>query len=288
MLKQRILTAAILIPLVVLLILFLPPIIFTPLSFVFFLFSFLEWPRLVGYGNDPNQKPLTPREILKGMGLAAILFLGFVLFSWPAYVILIWCLPVLAVFLFPKGIRYYTRGPVGLSIGISILLLTWISLAWLQLQDPKFALYPLVLVWIADSSAYFVGKSFGKHKLAPNISPGKTWEGALGAVVCGILLSSAAYFIFDLGTSSSNIATTDLSSKKLFSTSGMSYLTWIILNTVVVLFSVVGDLFESIFKRVQGVKDSGHLLPGHGGLIDRIDAMLAALPLFAALTKLFN
>lgn len=283
MLKKRILTALVLIPLVVVFILYLPPIIFAPLSALVFLYAFAEWPRMVGYRNRP-----TAGAILQGLCLSIGLFLGLALFAltvmaftlkmanishpitafvpsqpfWPAFIIGLWCLPVLAVFLYPKGSKYYANGPLGLSIGMLMLFIAWVSLALLQKHDPKFALYPLVLVWMADTAAYFVGKGFGRYKLAPSVSPGKTWEGVLGAVLGGLLLSFASHAVFNLT---------------------MSIVCWAMLNTIVVLFSVIGDLFESIFKRAHGLKDSGALLPGHGGLLDRIDAQLAALPVFAAL-----
>lgn len=288
MLKKRLLTALALIPLVVLLILYLPAIIFIPLSLVVFILAFTEWPRMVGYVNMPSAF-----ELIKAGFSSFILFFGtavlllimvalilrFLNLSqhlldiipprpfWAAYISGLWCLPLIAVLMYPKGSAYYTQGRLGLCIGMILLFLAWCSLILLQANNPIFALYPLALVWMADSVAYFVGKGFGKTKLAPKVSPGKTWEGVLGAVIGGLILSYCAHLVLKIQ---------------------FPLASWMLFNTVVVLFSVVGDLFESIFKRAHNLKDSGTLIPGHGGLLDRIDAQLAALPLFTAGYLIFN
>jgi len=130
----------------------------------------------------------------------------------------------------------------------------------------------MMVAWVADTFAYFSGCLFGRHKLAPAISPGKTWEGAAGA-----LLAVGAYvwflpkpFAFFPG---SFLATDPLTQKMV----------WLAGGVLLMVVSVFGDLLESLFKRQAGIKDSGHLLPGHGGLLDRIDSLLAILPVAAAL-----
>lgn len=123
-------------------------------------------------------------------------------------------------------------------------------------------MFALFLVWAADVGAYFAGKGFGKHKLAPEVSPGKTWEGVVGGVVLSWLIVGIA------GT-------------WLFHLKGGAWIPFALLCIVIVLISVVGDLGESLLKRQAGAKDSGTLLPGHGGLLDRIDSLLAALPALA-------
>jgi phosphatidate cytidylyltransferase len=120
----------------------------------------------------------------------------------------------------------------------------------------------LVSVWLADTGGYFAGKRWGKHKLAVQISPNKTWEGVAGAVVLVCLWSIAAYFY---------VVSVNL-----------SLLSWLGVSAIVVFASIVGDLFESLFKRAHQVKDSGNLLPGHGGMLDRVDSLLAAVPTFTA------
>ncbi len=147
--------------------------------------------------------------------------------------------------------------------GVLMLVSTWIGLVWLHglTQGPNLVLCLLLLIWIADSAAYFTGRRWGRHKLAPVVSPGKTLEGVLGALGGGLLwgLVLASWFGRGWGQQAGVVA----------------------LCLLTVLVSVYGDLYESLLKRRRGVKDSGRLLPGHGGLLDRIDSLMAAAPVFA-------
>jgi phosphatidate cytidylyltransferase len=124
------------------------------------------------------------------------------------------------------------------------------------------------VVWLADIGAYFAGKAFGKHKLAPAISPGKTWEGAAGGWLAVIVVAGAAVATHALAPTLYSDLVLRLGTPRAF-----------VALTLLVAFSVVGDLFESMLKRQAGVKDSSGLLPGHGGVLDRIDALLPVLPL---------
>ncbi|MDU8923676.1 phosphatidate cytidylyltransferase [Pasteurellaceae bacterium LIM206] len=124
-------------------------------------------------------------------------------------------------------------------------------------------LYVFILVWAADSGAYFAGRKFGKHKLAPKVSPGKTWQGVIGGLITACVL--AFVFVRLAGEHFSHGSTLSL----------------IVLSVGTVAVSVLGDLTESMFKRESGIKDSGHLIPGHGGILDRIDSLTAAVPFFA-------
>jgi phosphatidate cytidylyltransferase len=128
-------------------------------------------------------------------------------------------------------------------------------------QGPALVLYLFVLIWVADSGAYFAGRAFGRHKLSPFVSPGKTWEGVGGAVL-GVVTAAAAVAL------SGRIG-------------GVQTISMVLLSMFVTLISIGGDLWESRLKREAGVKDSGTLLPGHGGMLDRIDSLLAAAPVFA-------
>ena len=127
-------------------------------------------------------------------------------------------------------------------------------------QGPQWLFYALSLVWVADIGAYFSGKRFGRNKLAPNISPGKTKEGLLGALVATSLYTLAASFYFELDREHSVLL--------------------VLASVIVTLISVSGDLYFSFLKREVGLKDSGRILPGHGGILDRIDSVLAAMPVF--------
>lgn len=151
-----------------------------------------------------------------------------------------------------------------LFAGSISVLPAWAALCWLHASSdngPAWALFALLIVWVADSGAYFVGVRFGKHKLAPRISPGKSWEGFFGGLLATVLLGFAALWFLGLRWT----ALPDL----------------LLLTVVTALFSVEGDLFESLLKRHAGAKDSSDLIPGHGGMLDRVDSLLAALPIFA-------
>lgn len=146
-------------------------------------------------------------------------------------------------------------------VGSLIILPTWAATVALREHSPWLLLGVMSLVWIADSAAYFTGRRFGRHKLAPEISPGKSWEGVIGAGVALMLYACAI-----------SAALQDLRLPGA-----------LILAAVLLYFAILGDLFESWMKRVAGVKDSGTLLPGHGGVLDRIDALSAALPIAAGI-----
>lgn len=137
----------------------------------------------------------------------------------------------------------------------------WCALALLHNDDPAWLLLVLMTVWATDSGAYFAGRAFGKRKLAPRISPNKTVAGLVGGAVAGVSVATLGAWL--IGTSVSQLPLVAL------------------VALVTVLFSVVGDLFESMLKRHVGAKDSGNLIPGHGGIMDRVDSVLAALPVFA-------
>lgn len=150
-------------------------------------------------------------------------------------------------------------------IGLLILLPAWQGLVLFK-QWPEanwLILAVMVLVWGADIGAYFAGRRFGKRKLAPQVSPGKSWEGVFGGLLATLLICVGVAIYRDW--------------------SFVGLLMGLLGTAVVVLISVVGDLTESMFKRQSGVKDSSNLLPGHGGVLDRIDSLTAAIPVFAAL-----
>ena len=178
-----------------------------------------------------------------------------------------------AGFLLAGGVQRWSRIPFVLRWGVGVLLLccTWLALMTSKIFSIDFLMSVLLVVWMADIAAYFSGKAFGKHKLAPDISPGKTWEGVGGAVAGVFLLSyvwltAADYFSWQ----SSSIFDRLYAHGSVVLVSGLLFL---------VMMSVAGDLIESLVKRSAGAKDSSQLLPGHGGILDRIDALLPTLPL---------
>jgi phosphatidate cytidylyltransferase len=156
-----------------------------------------------------------------------------------------------------RGVRSQARAAL-IASGFLVMVPSALALAWLR---PREVLAVLVLVWIADTAAYFCGRAWGRRKLAPAISPGKTWEGAVGGVV-GALAYAIILAAF---------------------TARLAWAPVLAAAAALAVISIVGDLFESAAKRQAGVKDSGALLPGHGGILDRIDSATAALPLAALL-----
>ena len=141
------------------------------------------------------------------------------------------------------------------TLGLLLLFATWVALNGLQRISPWLLLAVLATVWLADSAAYFAGKRFGRHKLAPEISPGKTWEGVAGAILASTLYGLTLSYYLHISR-------------------------WLIVGLwLIVVLSIIGDLFESLLKRQAGKKDSSHLLPGHGGVLDRIDGLISTLPL---------
>jgi phosphatidate cytidylyltransferase len=157
---------------------------------------------------------------------------------------------------------------VGYAVGLLVILPTWAGMISLQSRSPWILLAAMALVWVADVAAYFSGRAFGRRKLAPHISPGKTWEGVAGAVL-GVLVYGAVLAVFAPDRAMSGIA--------------LSPLAMALLLMALTALSIVGDLFESLLKRHAQIKDSSQLLPGHGGVLDRIDSQTSTLPLVALL-----
>jgi phosphatidate cytidylyltransferase len=158
---------------------------------------------------------------------------------------------------------------LGAATGIVVLVPTWLALVELRNLGPWLLLLVMSVAWISDSAAYFAGRRFGRHKLAPSISPGKTWEGVAGAV-----LAVSAYAL--LWIYAWQLYFPQALKSMRFGAFGMLLFLWLL-----TAIGIYGDLFESALKRQAGIKDSGVLLPGHGGVLDRIDALTAVLPVAA-------
>lgn len=273
MLKKRIVTAMVLIPLVIWALFFWTYSAFAAFLGIFILIGAWEWTALCGL------KKISARllyVLLIGVsgGFIAVLLMQqtesrLVILLLAAVVV--WWLWAFIEVLSYRDVRlgFLASFPGKLLSGFFILLPAWLVPLMLRnlpldtLPDGKWlTLYLLVIVWIADTGAYFAGHRWGKTKLAPHVSPGKTWEGVAGGLAAVLLLSLTA------GVFSWRFTDIELA-------------TWVVLSLVTAFVSVFGDLFESRAKRASGVKDSGTVFPGHGGVLDRIDAFTAAAPVFA-------
>lgn len=209
--------------------------------------------------------------LMKSASRARILFAGIVLLScmllwtrpWASFPLLCLLAALFWVLVVPFFLaRGWRLGGMGYVVGWVVLVPTWAAIVGLHSRGPLLLLAVMALVWVADISAYAAGRAFGRHKLAPTISPGKTWEGVAGAVggvvLYGVAASTALPLLQDI-----------------------DWLALVGFLLVLTMFSVIGDLFESLIKRQAGMKDSSQLLPGHGGILDRIDSQTSTLPLAA-------
>ncbi len=194
---------------------------------------------------------------------------------------------LVAVFLVYHGVPVWARIAVGLRWPLGLLALAAAGLAMVQARalGVQFLLSALLLVWVADVFAYFAGRAFGQRffaaKLAPSISPGKSWEGALGGAL-GVLVMALAWAAWEFSAVAAGAAPQSLYAR-LAQGGGYGFLALCAL--FLTAMSVLGDLVESLIKRSAGVKDSSQLLPGHGGVLDRIDALLPTLPLVMMLVS---
>lgn len=271
MLKQRVITAAILLP-VIMLALFIQPVwLWRILVTGFIAIAWWEWVRL----SQVQRK--TSYIIFSTVILLALMIvfagsgflLGAVIFS-----ILLWLVTIVCCYAMSEKMNQIILPQTKLLFGSWVLAFTWWALIWLREQGngPFWVLSFLMIIWLADTGAYFAGKRFGKYKLAPKISPGKTIEGLLGGVVCVVVYSLIMLTVF----------------RESIQVSGFVL---VMLSVVISIVSVGGDLFESWLKRHARIKDSSQILPGHGGVLDRIDSLIAALPFmlctYAYMTGMF-
>lgn len=254
MLKQRLMTAAVLIPLVVLGILTLPHRYFALVLALIVALAAWEWGGLLKWST-----PLKSGYV--GLLLGVLFGVQYLPVGWILVVALLgWWLAAIWVIGFPLGRSIWSAPPVAALLGLFVLVPPWAALLTMRdMMTAYMVLFLLTFIWLGDSAAYFAGRRWGKTKLAPQISPGKTWEGVYGA-----LIAVAIYALAVQPWLAPQIH------PGLFA----------LLCLLTLLVSIVGDLFKSMFKRHAGVKDSGHLLPGHGGILDRIDSLTAAAPVF--------
>lgn len=259
MLKQRIITAIVLIPLFILLLFNLPLRGFSLLTGLLVFWAATEWSLLMGV------KTGWRRFIFPFIIMASVTFVYF--FPASFYILyatfIWWIVAFLLILRFPKLSSFWGKSIILRGImGFFVLVPCWLALNYIRYAEngDLILLYLFIIIWGADIGAFFVGRRWGKHKLAPLVSPGKSLEGLLGALIATALLSLLTIFWYH--------------------TPYIELGSVLILSIVTVLFSIVGDLFESMLKRNVGLKDSGNLLPGHGGILDRIDSLTAGAPIF--------
>lgn len=265
MLKQRVFTAVLLLPLVMAAIFAMPAKWFIVLLALILLKGSAEYGRLAAFSGQFT------RYILLELQLAILVVLLVYIEYWDTHILASMVVCCLAWLLMFARLRLYspdaqpdnTYRIAAFSTAIVSITTGWFAISWLRMQTDGawLILLLLLIVWAADTGAYFAGKTFGKNKLAAKISPGKTREGLYGGLILAPMVALLAANLMPI-TKINNI--------------------WLILlSLVTVLVSVGGDLLISLHKRTSGFKDSGNLLPGHGGVLDRLDSLLAAAPFFA-------
>ncbi len=252
MLRQRVVTAIIALALLGLVLFVVPPLVAEFVIALVILAGAWEWSAFLGSSS-------TLSRIVYVIVIAAVM--AIVGMFWPdgaervlQFAMLWWAAAFVWTFFFPTPIP----DPLRWVCGALVLVPLYVALVLLYQTNPSLLLFALLIVWAADIGAYFFGRRFGRVKLAPSISPGKTWEGVIGGVVLVALLVLARGIWFE----------TD-------------YIVLLPFAIAVAGISIVGDLTVSMFKRTAGLKDSGALFPGHGGVLDRVDSIAAAAPLFA-------
>ena len=270
MLKQRLITAFILAAFIIWSILGLTSELFSIVLAVFVAVGGWEWTRMVNFSSLFKRLFFMAALILsmfmtnylgKTEPLLAMIVLSIAAIWW-----------VICGYIIVNNIKIFVLSTqnllMGTFTGLLVLLPPWYALSVVHANEnygPYYVLYILVLIGFADAGAYFTGRKLGSNKLAPEISPGKTWEGIWGAAVVVTVTAIASGYLL-MGT--------DVAFKEL--------MLFMLLSLVTFVFTVFGDLFESMMKRQAGLKDSGSILPGHGGVLDRIDSITAAAPVFVA------
>jgi phosphatidate cytidylyltransferase len=253
MLRQRIITALLLAPVALLVILWVPHQFTMLVLALLVLAGGWEWAAFAGLVSGAARAGYVAAIALviagfwwNGAGEEQLDCVIYASLAW-------WCLALLWVAFLPTRMN---RALAAIA-GFPVLIPAWLALVRLHDRAPQLVLFLVLLVVAADVGAYFGGRQFGRHKLAPRVSPGKTWEGVGGGMVAAALMAIVGVFWFNVQAPA-----------------------FMAVSALTVMASIVGDLTESLFKRHAGLKDSGSLLPGHGGVLDRVDSVTAAAPVF--------
>ncbi|HLR17629.1 MAG TPA: phosphatidate cytidylyltransferase [Alcanivoracaceae bacterium] len=267
MLKHRVITAIVLFVIVLGALFGLERKGFAIAAAAFFLAAGWEWTAWIGR--------LTAVQRGAWLAVLAVLMLAIEAWQWTAVLKWLpwaWLLLIYWVVRYPNGTTLWSKAPVMAVLGLFLLAPTWAAVVHLKdqgalgLNGPWALLFIMLWVWAADTGAYFAGRTFGKNKLAPKVSPGKTVEGLVGGVLLSLLVVQVV--------------------AALWVPESVSRFNLLLVALLTIFVSVFGDLFESMIKRYRGVKDSGKILPGHGGMLDRIDSLTAALPIAIAAMSL--
>jgi phosphatidate cytidylyltransferase len=277
LLATRVLTAAVLIPLVLAAMFLLPPLGWAIATLAAIVAAAAEWANLTGFRRQGWWMFVVGTALIGGNLLFSPQagFAG----GWPRGIVLSVC-GLAALFWVLAAVPWLahrwkpTSALLLAVVGWVVLIGAWVAIVQLQARSPWLVLAAMAIVWIADTAAYFTGRAFGRVKLAPQVSPGKTWEGVYGGLAAVAVYALALVPLAADGGYAGAV-------------SPLAIIGWIGCAIALAGLSVVGDLCESLLKRQAGVKDSGTLLPGHGGILDRVDALLAAMPAAALLALAF-
>ena len=268
MLRARVLTSFWLVPLALLIFFFIPMDAFALSLGLVLVIAGWEWIRLVDL------------FFKRSSWFVLFFFIGFIFFSYYLEIVYVpiilaiacgfWLGALGLILNYPKSKKQFGDRWIKIGFGLLVLIPAYLALLDLRRHESHLLLLSLLItiIWAADVGAYFFGKRYGRTRLAPNVSPGKSWAGLFGGLIAAIVIGLLAAFIGEPEESRYTL---------------VSWVWFVVIVTVTVLFSVLGDLFESLMKRECGVKDSSALLPGHGGILDRIDSLTAAAPVFVLL-----
>lgn len=265
-LLQRFLTAAVLITLVVWVICASSQLVYVLFFAAVILLGAWEWSVLMGLEKYSLRIVYL---LFIALLMLMLVYTDINIFFVLTAALITWLISLYWVIRYPQNRNILDNKIVSGTLGVLVLVPCWFAISLLRTpHGASLVMFVLILVWSIDSGAYFAGRFFGKHKLAPQVSPGKTIEGLCGGLACAIIIGFIGVWWFALPLH--------------------KWPLWFVLILITTAASVLGDLLESMMKRHRGVKDCGNILPGHGGVLDRIDSLTAAVPIFVLSLLLFG